>query len=84
MPNRNHQPDALAGLDHRTRTRLAGEFAAHWEPKGRGVEVAASAGWYFTGRTAAMRELVAWSESLGTDTRLRVVTADPGSGKVGD
>jgi WD40 repeat protein len=81
MPNHNYQPDAPVGLDHRTRARLAGEFAAHWEPKGRGVEVAASAGWYFTGRTVALRELVAWSESLGSDTRLRVVTADPGSGK---
>ena len=81
MPNHDYVPDARAGLDPRTRARLAAEFAAHWEPKGRGVEVAASVGWYFTGRTAALQELVAWAENLGPDSRLRVVTSDPGSGK---
>jgi WD40 repeat protein len=80
LPNHNYEPDAPAGVDLGTRARLAREISTHWEPKSRGVEVAASAGWYFMGRTTALREVVAFA-SGNHDSRLRVVTGDPGSGK---
>lgn len=51
----------------------------HFEPRGRGVARKSEPGAYFTGRTRALRELVAW---LGTNRGgLCVVTGDPGSGK---
>ncbi len=82
FPNREYQPDAPVGVDLETRARLTREITTHWAPKGRGIEVAAvSAGWYFTGRVTALRELVSWISNPDGDNRLRVVTADPGSGK---
>jgi WD40 repeat protein len=44
-------------------------------------EVAAQAGWYFTGRRAVITELAGWLADPAADTRLRVLTGDPGSGK---
>ena len=63
------------------RRRHASELAEYWGPKARGLEVAAQAGWYFTGRQAALAELTGWLTDPAADTRLRVVTGDPGSGK---
>ena len=85
IPNRDYDPDALANVNLETRDwlrrRHAAELAEYWEPKARGVEVAAQAGWYFTGRQAALAELSGWLADPAADTRLRVVTGDPGSGK---
>jgi WD40 repeat protein len=58
-----------------------GELVGHWSPKARGVERDAKRGWYFTGRTNVLRELVAWLAGGQADGRVRVVTAGPGSGK---
>ena len=85
IPNPRYEPDALANMDLETRNWLrrghASELAGYWSPRARGVEVAAQAGWYFTGRQAAMAELVEWLANPTTDGRLRVLTGDPGSGK---
>ncbi|MEV6273350.1 caspase family protein [Kribbella sp. NPDC051936] len=84
LPNPAYDPTAPAGVPLETRARLqrrAEELATHWGPKARGVEVAAQAGWYFTGRNKALRDLSAWLADPVDDTRLRVVTGDPGSGK---
>ena len=85
IPNPRYEPDAPANVDLETRDwlrrRHAAELAEHWRPKARGVEVATQAGWYFTGRQAALAELADWLASPAADTRLRLVTGDPGSGK---
>jgi WD40 repeat protein len=85
IPNARFDPDALANVDLETRDwlrrRHAAELTDHWGPRSRGVEVAAQAGWYFTGRDAALRELAGQITNPGGDIRLRVVTGNPGSGK---
>jgi WD40 repeat protein len=85
IPNARFDPEALANVDLETRNwlsrRHAAELADHWEPRSRGVQVAAQAGWYFTGRDAALLALTAWIAEPAGDARLRVVTGDPGSGK---
>ena len=85
IPNTRYDPDAPASLDLETREwlrhRQAAELAEHWDPKARGVEVAAQAGWYFTGRRAVLAELTRWIATPDADARMRVVTGDPGSGK---
>ena len=84
IPNPAYDPDTPVNVDLETRDWLrtqAAEIADHWDPKARGVEVAAQAGWYFTGRAAALRELSGWLTDPAADPRLRVVTGDPGSGK---
>ena len=85
IPNPRYEPDAPANVDLETRDwlrrRHAAELAEYWGPKARGVEVAAQAGWYFTGRQTALTELAGWIADLAEDTRLRVLTGDPGSGK---
>jgi WD40 repeat protein len=85
IPNPRFEPDAPANVDLETRDWLrrqrAAELAEYWGPKARGVEVAAQAGWYFTGRRAALAELTRWLADPGPDARLRVLTGDPGSGK---
>ena len=57
------------------------EIEAHWDPRARGVQRAYEEGSYFTGRVAALRELVAWMSSPAGDGRVRIVTGAPGSGK---
>jgi len=85
IPNPHYEPDAPANVDLETRDwlrrRHATELAEYWGPKARGVEVAAQAGWYFTGRQAALVELTGWFADPSADTRLRILTGDPGSGK---
>ncbi|MBL1110699.1 hypothetical protein JK361_40255 [Streptomyces sp. 5-8] len=57
-----------------------GELEAHWSPRARGVEQG-RAGWCFTGRTFALRQLVAWLDAEAPDGQVHVVTGGPGSGK---
>jgi hypothetical protein len=57
------------------------DVGSHFDPKGRGVRRARESGQYFTGRSAAIRDVFAW---LGDDSRyggLLTITGDPGSGK---
>jgi hypothetical protein len=66
----------------RTPVALAADpaFFAHWEPRARGVRRFAQPGWFFSGRTRVLRELVGW---LGGDGApgTRLVTGNPGCGK---
>jgi len=53
----------------------------HWRPRARGVYQDSIQGWYFTGRTALLRELTGWLERGSPDRAVRVVTGPPGTGK---
>jgi WD40 repeat protein len=54
----------------------------HWRPRARGVYQDTTPGWYFTGRTALLRELTEWLEHDGSPGRVvRVVTGPAGTGK---
>jgi WD40 repeat protein len=55
-------------------------FNEHWVPKARGAAIGA-AGWYFTGRDQALRELAEWLSAEHADGRARVVTGGAGCGK---
>jgi hypothetical protein len=59
------------------------EVRAHFEPRARGVlPFGTLSGWYFCGRVQALSEIVTWLSDPGrSDTRVRVVTGGPGSGK---
>ena len=67
------------GLDLQTQRRLTN--IEHWGPRSRGTEIEAQPGWYFTGRTVVLTELVTWLTSAATAGKARVITAGPGSGK---
>lgn len=81
LQNHEYRPEVPLGVALDTRARLGREVATHWGPKGRGLSANATAGWYFTGRATAMRELVKWIGEPSGDNRIRVITSDPGSGK---
>ena len=53
----------------------------HWRPRARGVYEDTTPGWYFTGRTALLRELTGWLERGSPDRAVRVVTGPAGTGK---
>jgi hypothetical protein len=53
----------------------------HWRPRARGVYEDTTPGWYFTGRTALLRELTGWLKSGLPDRGVRVVTGPAGTGK---
>jgi hypothetical protein len=71
----------LTAIVHSCSMYEPGELAGHWSPKARGVERDAKRGWYFTGRSQALRDLTAWLVGGRVDGRVRVVTGGPGSGK---
>ena len=53
----------------------------HWRPRARGVYQDTTPGWYFTGRTALLRELTGWLENGAPGRAVRVVTGPAGTGK---
>ena len=53
----------------------------HWRPRARGVYQDTTPGWYFTGRTALLRELTGWLEDGSAGRTVRVVTGLAGTGK---
>ena len=53
----------------------------HWRPRARGVYQDTTPGWYFTGRTALLRELTEWLEDGPSGRAVRVVTGPAGTGK---
>ncbi|GAB3844791.1 hypothetical protein GCM10027610_059860 [Dactylosporangium cerinum] len=57
------------------------EAGQHWRPRGRGVMTDHDPGFRFTGRRAALRQIVAWLDRDATDRRVLVVTGSPGVGK---
>ncbi|MGC0329869.1 WD40 repeat protein [Streptomyces sp. SAI-170] len=80
--NKDHIP-ALSGraLDGDTLLRLRRQTRGHFETRGRGVGSLEEKGDYFTGRTAVLDELTDWLDAPHHDSRARIVTGDPGSGK---
>jgi hypothetical protein len=85
IPNQISEPGVPLGWDLETLARrqpsLREDIAEHWDPRARGVALSSDPGWYFTGRTRVLRELVAWFTNPDADHRARVVTGWPGSGK---
>jgi WD40 repeat protein len=77
---------ALHGLDLATQAQLVQDeqrrqdLERFFSPRARGVDVPEEPGWNFVGRHAALREIVTWLETPG-DSRARVITGAPGSGK---
>jgi WD40 repeat protein len=58
------------------------ELNTHWGPRSRSVKDAAQKGSYFTGRVAALSELVAWLKApAAVGGGARVITGKAGSGK---
>lgn len=82
LPNPRYRPALPTGVDIETQRRLLDQtdLVSHWSPRSRGVEVEGESGWYFTGRSRVLRELVAWLAG-DDDSRMRVITGGPGSGK---
>jgi WD40 repeat protein len=76
FPNPNYRSNISPGLDLETHRA----FEEHWIPKARNADIGV-AGWYFTGREQALRELVDWFNKPRSDGRARVVTGSAGSGK---
>lgn len=63
-------------------TRREAEFREHFEPRARGVlPTHVRGGSYFTGRRPVLAALDSWLRDGGADTRARMVTGNPGSGK---
>lgn len=79
-------PKALFGLPAtdastqaaRQQLILERRLDVHFRNSARGIEVG-EAGWFFTGRTGLMRDLIGWLEAGRPG--LRVVTGSPGAGK---
>jgi hypothetical protein len=59
------------------------DFVGHWDPHARGVQPdqASRRASYFTGRTFVLDKLAAYLTGSEPDTRMRVITGDPGCGK---
>ena len=53
----------------------------HWRPRAKGVYQDTTPGWYFTGRTALLRDLTGWLERGSPGRAVRVVTGPAGTGK---
>jgi len=73
----------IEAVRHRNSARNATETQTHFEARSRGVPPFGNpSGWHFTGRAVALSEIVKWLSGLTTlDTRARIVTGGPGSGK---
>lgn len=76
-----HSPHGTGDLDRDRLAALHQDDRHDFGSDARGVGNATEPGDYFTGRTAALGELVSWLRSDTHDRRARVVVGDPGSGK---
>jgi Caspase domain len=85
FPNPRYRPSIPVGVDLKTQRQLSSmeqeDILLHWGPRGRGVEIESQAGWYFTGRTRILRDLVRWLKTPTADAMPQVITGDPGVGK---
>ncbi len=73
LPNPLHQPKTLPQT-------LSSPLPSHWIALARGVHSANRPGWFFTGRTGVLRDVVKHLAGAGPE-RILVVTGGPGSGK---
>ncbi|MFG2127534.1 caspase family protein [Streptomyces sp. NPDC048751] len=78
FPNPAYRPGLSPTL---VDVQTAREWAAHFDPRGRGVEYASEKGDFFTGRLQALATLASWLREPQHDGRARVITGGPGSGK---
>ncbi|MEU0276238.1 caspase family protein, partial [Streptomyces sp. NPDC006307] len=78
FPNPEYRPGLAPAL---VDVQTAREWAAHFDPRSRGVEYAGEKGDFFTGRLQALATLAAWLREPQHDGRARVVTGGPGAGK---
>ncbi|MGW4759606.1 AAA family ATPase [Streptomyces chartreusis] len=80
LPNPHYRPDAHVPVTpaRRDLAVLQADMDAHWGPRGRGVTDAQDTGWFFTGRSALMRELV---RTLQAEPGAVVLTGAAGTGK---
>jgi len=85
FPNPRYRRDLPVGIDLRMQKRLSSmdphELALHWGPRARGVEIEEQPGWYFSGRSKVLNELVKWLRTPASATVTQVVTGGPGVGK---
>ncbi len=85
FPNPRYRPSIPVGGDLKTQKRLCSmeqaDILSHRGPTGRGVEIESQAGWYFTGRTRILRDLVRWLKTPSADALPQVITGAPGVGK---
>jgi WD40 repeat protein len=82
FPNPDYVPGLSgADLDVEVVHRMRQERRTHFGPRGRGVEHPGEPGSYFTGRLAALTDLVTWLSNPEHDGRARLITGAPGSGK---
>ncbi|WP_157250443.1 WD40 repeat domain-containing protein [Nonomuraea typhae] len=85
LPNPRYDT-LLHGRDLLTQLRITQDearrqdMAGHFLPRARGVQLPHETSWRFVGREAVLGDLVTWLRTPA-DTRARVVTGDPGSGK---
>ena len=82
FPNPRFKPGLPAGVSVAEARRSVDEdeLQTFWAPVSRGVELDVQPGWYFTGRRRVLGELSAWLSNT-EDTRNRLITGRPGSGK---
>jgi|GEM_PF-5259502 len=82
FPNPRFKPGLPAGVSVAEARRNVDEdeLQTFWGPVSRGVELDVQPGWYFTGRRRVLGELSAWLSNT-EDTRSRLITGRPGSGK---
>lgn len=85
LPNPRWVPRLLQNMESDARARVLHRIQSialrsHWNPRARGVATEHDAGWFFTGRSRALRRIVQW---LGATDAARglLITGLPGSGK---
>jgi WD40 repeat protein len=83
LPNLSYRADLPPQGTDLEMQRLATkrDLVEHFGPRSRGVDFESEQGTYFSGRDAALAQLVAWLTTPGGDGKGRVVTGKPGCGK---
>jgi hypothetical protein len=68
------------GFDGRRGPRILDD-EIHWKLKASGTDAKGFPGWFFAGRHHALKTLLTWLHAPVSDSRPRIVTGAPGSGK---
>ena len=85
LPNPAWLPSWRPNMEGEERRRVlhriqSNALLAHWGPRARGVSTERDAGWFFTGRSRALRHMIEWLTDEAGGGGL-VVKGLPGSGK---
>ncbi|WP_433120341.1 caspase family protein [Micromonospora sp. CA-246542] len=83
LPNLGYRADLPPQGTDLEMQRLAAkrDLVEHFGPRSRGVDFESEQGTYFSGRDAALAQLITWFSTPGGDGKGRVVTGKPGCGK---